>query len=291
MAEPQEKAIEANGVSLYTESLGELDSPAVLMVMGATASLVWWPDGLCQTLARSGCRVIRYDHRDTGRSTTLPPGECNYSLEDMVSDLWAVADGHALDRFHLVGMSLGGLLSQIAALQQPERIISLTLIATEPLDGCDREVAPISPEFLQHFARMSELDWSDPSAVTEFMVESARLCSGPGGQFSHAETIERVQRELARSASIRSAFNHSTVSGGEAYVGRMTEITAPTLVLQGEVDPIVALANAECLRDRLPNAKLHILRSVGHELPTSRLPEIATEILDFLAEQHRDLSA
>lgn len=287
MTASQEKMIEANGVSLCTESTGELDSPPVLLVMGATASLAWWPDALVSTLARSGCRVIRYDHRDTGRSSTVAPGEATYRVDDMIADLWAVADGYGLDRFHLVGMSLGGLLSQIAALQKPDRLISMTLIATEPLDGCDRDVPPISPKFLKHFAQLVSLNWNNASDVTEFMLKSARLCSGSGLHFSEDEVRERIRRELERTDSIESAFNHSAVRGGEAYVGRMTEITTPTLVLQGDDDPIVALANGECLAERLPNAKLHILRGVGHELPTSRLPEIATELLDFLAEHQR----
>ncbi len=162
---PEEKMIEADGVSLCTESTGELDSPPVLLVMGATASLVWWPESLVQTLARTGCRVIRYDHRDTGRSTTFSTEESLYTVEDMVSDLWAVADGHGLEKFHLVGMSLGGRLSQIAALQQPERILSLTLIASEPLDDSKLEQPEISPEFLKHFAQLCDLDWSHRPVV------------------------------------------------------------------------------------------------------------------------------
>lgn len=287
MTTPEEKMIDTRGITLASEALGDTDSPPVLLVMGATASLAWWPDTMFETLAVSGCRVVRYDHRDTGRSTTVPPGEGSYSVEDMVDDLWAVADAHGFEQFHLVAMSLGGYLSQIASLQKPERVLSLTLIATEPLDGCNREVPPISPKFMEHFAQMEKLDWNDKRAVTEFMVESARLSAGSGAPFSETEARERAEREIARSSNVQSAFNHSTLQGGDAYIGRMKEITTPTLVLQGDDDPIVALPNGQSLADNLPNARLHVLRGVGHELPIARLPEILSEILDFIAERHR----
>lgn len=287
MRTAEEKMIEARGVTLAGEALGDADSPPVLMVMGATASLAWWPDPMFETLAVSGCRVVRYDHRDTGRSTTVPPGEATYSVEDMVDDLWAVADAHGFGKFHLVAMSLGGYLSQIAALQKPDRILSLTLIATGPLDGCDSEVPAISPEFMEHFARMETLEWEDRAAVADFMVESARLCAGSGQPFSHSEARDRAERELGRASNIQSAFNHSTLRGGEAYVGRMREIATPTLVLHGDDDPIMALANGQSLAAKLPNARLHVLDGVGHELPSTRLPEILSEILDFIAERHR----
>lgn len=279
--------IHAGSVTLASESAGDLDSPPVLMVMGATASLAWWPDSLFTTLAATGCRVVRYDHRDTGRSTTVSPGQADYTVEDMVDDLWAVADGHGFEKFHLLGMSLGGFFGQIAALQRPDRVLSLTLIASEPLDGCEHDVPPISPAFLEHFAKLGELDWQSRDAVVEFMVESARLSAGGGQPFSPEEARRRAEREIDRSSNIQSAFNHSTLKGGDAYVGRMSEIQTPTLVLHGQDDPIVAIANGERLAERLPNARLHRLEGVGHELPAARLAEILTEILDFLAEQTR----
>ena len=287
----QDRTITTNGIRLYSQSLGEDDSPPVLMVMGATASLAWWPESLIETLAYSGCRVIRYDHRDTGQSTTFAPGTASYSVEDMVDDLWAVADGYGLDRFHLVGMSLGGLLGQIAALQQPERLISLTLIAAQPLDGSDLEAPPISAEFLSHFQQMDRLDWGDQDGVIDYLVESARLCAGSGQPFLEEEARQKAQTEVTRASHFQSAFHHSKLSSGQTYAGRMGEIATPCLVLQGDEDPIVARINADVILSRLPNARLHIVEGLGHELPSSRVPEIATEILDFLAQRHRQAPA
>lgn len=101
-------------------------------------SMLGWPDGFCEAL-----RVIRFDHRDTGGSTTIPPGEAGYTVEDMASDIVAVIEAYGLEAANLVGMSLGGLLSQIVAVDHPERVSSPTLIASEPL-GWDGEPLPPS---------------------------------------------------------------------------------------------------------------------------------------------------
>lgn len=121
------------GVRIVTEALGRPGDPPILLVMGATASMLGWPDAFCAALAAERLRVIRFDHRDTGRSTTVPPGAATYAVEDMAGDLVAILDAYGLPQAHLVGMSLGGYLSQMLAVTHPDRVASLTLIASEPL--------------------------------------------------------------------------------------------------------------------------------------------------------------
>lgn len=122
-----EHRIPLDDVELVAESFGNPDRVPVVLVMGATASMLWWPERLCNLIAVDGYWVIRYDHRDTGASTTNEPGDVDYGAEDLMADLVGVMDGLGIGAAHLVGMSLGGLVNQIPALRHPERVRSLTL--------------------------------------------------------------------------------------------------------------------------------------------------------------------
>jgi pimeloyl-ACP methyl ester carboxylesterase len=108
-----EHSITANGVALCTEAFGDPGNPPVLLIMGACVSMLGWDDRLCQGLAAGGRYVIRYDHRDTGRSVTYEPGKPQYTLQDMAADAVGVLDAYRLGRAHLVGMSLGGIIAQL----------------------------------------------------------------------------------------------------------------------------------------------------------------------------------
>src|SRR5436190_19633592 len=125
-----ERMIEANGAGLCTDALGRHGDPPILLVMGMSASMVWWEDEFCARLADERRFVIRYDHRDTGRSVTYEPGHPGYTVSDLVADAVGVLDGYELDAAHVVGMSMGGALAQLLALDFPDRVLSLTLIST-----------------------------------------------------------------------------------------------------------------------------------------------------------------
>src|SRR6266536_3343025 len=127
-----ERVIEANGVGLCTESFGEPADPPILLVMGIGASMLWWEEGFCQLLAEGGRFVIRYDHRDTGRSTSHELGRPGYTGADLVADAVGVLDGYELVAAHLVGVSAGGAFAQQLALGFPDRVLSLALISTSP---------------------------------------------------------------------------------------------------------------------------------------------------------------
>ena len=127
-----ERMIEANGVELCTESFGDPGDPPILLVMGMSASMVWWDEEICETLAAERRFVIRYDHRDTGRSVTYRPGHPRYTASDLVGDAAVVLDAYGLAAAHIVGMSMGGALAQLLALDFPDRVLSLVLVSTSP---------------------------------------------------------------------------------------------------------------------------------------------------------------
>lgn len=271
------RTIEKDGISLATESFGTPGDPAILLVMGATASMLWWPEALCHALAAHGRFVIRYDHRDTGASTGFPLGEAGYALDDLVADAVRVLDGYGVDRAHWVGMSLGGIIGQIAALAYPDRVAALTMIGSGPLDADDPDLPGIAPEFLEFFATAGDLNWEDAHAVAAFVATQHEMCARRPGT-DRAELERRALTEYRRAENPASRFNHATLTVDEQWKGRLGEITAPALVIHGTLDPINPFPLGEMLADVIPEAKLHALEGAGHELSPQDIAEIADAI-------------
>lgn len=174
-----------------------------VIIMGAMSSAVWWPEDFCCQLADPGRYVIRYDHRDTGRSTCYAPGTAASPVEDLADDAVRVLCGHGADSGHFVGMSLDGLLAQLVALKDPERVRSLTLIASGPLAATDPGMPSMDPAILAHHQRASDLDWTDREAVVAYQIGAWRLLSGSrtssmkralGNSPLPTSTIRRVRR-------------------------------------------------------------------------------------------------
>src|SRR5919206_4837465 len=137
-----ERMIEANGVELCTEPFGVPGDPPVLLVMGVGGSMLWWEEGFCRLLAEGGRFVIRYDHRDTGRSVTYEPGHPGYTAADLVADAAGVLDAYGIPAAHLVGVSAGGAFAQLLALDSAHRVLSLALISTSPATPGERGLPP-----------------------------------------------------------------------------------------------------------------------------------------------------
>src|SRR5215207_8086727 len=134
-----EQAIRANGVELCTEPFGDPADPPILLIMSTGASMLWWEEGFCRMLVERGRFVLRYDHRDTGRSVTYEPGRPGYSGADLVADAGGVLDAYEIPAAHLVGVSAGGALAQRVALDHPDRVSSLVMISTSPVLPGERE--------------------------------------------------------------------------------------------------------------------------------------------------------
>lgn len=126
--------IEVNHVNLNIETFGSKSDPCVLLIMGASASKTWWEEDFCKELASHHRFVIRYDQRDTGESTYYPPGQPGYGMDELAEDAIAILDYLGIEKAHLVGMSLGGKVSNIIALMHPERVSSIVFIASGAWD-------------------------------------------------------------------------------------------------------------------------------------------------------------
>ena len=145
-----EQIVEVNGVQLCAQTFGSADDPAVLLVMGLSASMLHWEDEFCERLAAGSRFVIRYDHRDTGRSVAYPPGAPGYTGNDLDADAAGLLDALGVSPAHIVGFSAGGGIAQVLALDYPDRVASLTLISTSPGSGAD--LPGMSDELRAHFA-------------------------------------------------------------------------------------------------------------------------------------------
>jgi pimeloyl-ACP methyl ester carboxylesterase len=135
--------IETNGAVLCVGTFGDPAHPAVLLIMGAAGSMDRWEEPFCERLAAAGRYVIRYDHRDTGGSTTHPPGKPGYTSDDLFADVLGILDHLGIERAHLVGLSMGGAIAQWTAIHNPERVLSLTLMSTSPVGTGGPELPPM----------------------------------------------------------------------------------------------------------------------------------------------------
>src|SRR3712207_602173 len=158
-----ERIVRANGIDLCVQTFGDRADPPILLIMGGASSMDWWEDGFCERLMVGSRFVIRYDHRDTGRSVSYELGAVPYSLRDLAEDALGLLDALGLESAHLVGMSMGGWIGQLVALDHPDRVASLTLISTSPTaEPSDPDLPEMSQELQAFFAQeASEPDWSD----------------------------------------------------------------------------------------------------------------------------------
>jgi pimeloyl-ACP methyl ester carboxylesterase len=270
--------IRANGVDLCVESFGDPASPAILLIGGAASSMDWWHDEFCERLAAGPRFVIRYDLRDTGQSVTYDPGAPQYTGRDLVEDALGLLDALGISRAHVVGISMGGGIGQLLALDHPARVASLTLISTSP-GGPD--LPPMSDVLAAHFREPpAEPDWSDREAVVDYIVEDARPFSG-SHTFDEDGMRALAGRIFDRTINIQSSMtNHWILEGGVPVRPRLGEITAPTLVIHGTADRLFPLGHAEALASEIPGARLLTLAGVGHEVPPRPVwDQVVTAIL------------
>src|SRR4051812_46634656 len=224
--------IEANGVELCTEPFGDPADPPVLLIMGLGASMLWWEEGFCRMLADHGRFVIRYDHRDTGRSTTYEPGQPGYTGHDLLLDALRVLDGNGLGAAHLVGVSAGAAFAQLLALDRPERVLSLVLVSSSPATPGDRDLPSPTAAF-GDFVGSAPVDWSDATSVVEHQVGYSRVLAGNRRPFDEDACRALVRQDVERARDVAALQNHDAIADGGRSYPALATITAPTLVIHG----------------------------------------------------------
>jgi pimeloyl-ACP methyl ester carboxylesterase len=277
-----ERMIEANGVELCTEAFGDPADERILLVMGIGASMLWWEEGLCRMLADGGRFVIRYDHRDTGRSVTYEPGRPGYTGGDLVADAAGVLDVYDIPAAHVVGVSAGGAFGQLLALEYPTRVLSLVLISTSPALPTGRELPPPTEAF-GRFVSSARVDWSDTESVIGYLVDYSRVLAGGQRPFDEPAVAALVRRDVERARDYAAIRNHDAIPDDGRRREPLSSIRAPTLVVHGTADPMFPIEHGAALAEEIQGATLLRLQGAGHGVDRVDWESIVRAILAHTA--------
>ncbi|WP_330334555.1 alpha/beta fold hydrolase [Streptomyces sp. NBC_00536] len=275
-------AINVNEITLGIESFGDDDAPLILLTGGTT--MLSWPDALCERLAVGGRRVVRYDLRDSGESTTADPQAPAYTLRDLAADAAALADALGGRPAHLAGIGVGGMVAQVAALDHPGAFSALTLVGTRPVapgppddDLPDHDRAMMS----RLFARPMP-DWTDREAVAEFAVAGAEI-RGDDPAAARAIAARIWDRTPTAPSPVRMANQmglvFSRLDCEPRWRERLPGIAIPTLVVHGRSDRFFPVGNGEAIAREIPRARLLVLEEAATAIPEEAVGAVAQAML------------
>jgi pimeloyl-ACP methyl ester carboxylesterase len=274
-----ERVIRTDGVELATQAFGDPNHPPILLIMGIMASMLWWPDAFCGRLAQRGRYVLRYDNRDTGLSTTYPPGHPTYTSDDMIDDAIRILDGYAIPSAHLVGMSMGGALAQLVALKHPARVASLTVISSSPVGADISSLPGPSAAYSTHAKQYETVDWTDRAQAVHMLVAESRVLAGTAHPFDEAGARRLIERDVDRARNFASVTNHFIIDEpGRQY--RLSDLQASLLVIHGTADPLFPIEHGLALARIVAGATMVRLEGGGHELHEADWDTIIAAIID-----------
>jgi pimeloyl-ACP methyl ester carboxylesterase len=288
----------ANGIEIEYDEHGDPGAPPVLLVMGLGAQMTLWPQELVDALVAHGLRVIRYDNRDIGLSHKMDgakaPGmlklvllsrvglrpKVPYTLADMADDGIGLLDALGIDKAHVVGASMGGMIAQHMAFSHPERVLSLTSIMSTT---GHRKLPAGKPEAIKVLTtRPASMD---EDVLVEHGIKVARAIGSPG-----YPTDEERLRTRSRALIKRSFYPQGMPRQLAAIIAdgdrreRLQSVKAPTLVIHGADDPLVPHAGGEDTAKHIAGARLKTIPGMGHDLPL----ELVDEIADAIAEHAKE---
>jgi pimeloyl-ACP methyl ester carboxylesterase len=280
----EERFIDAQpGIRLWADATGDPDAAPLLLIMGANATGIAWPERLVARLAERH-RVLCYDHRDTGRSTRAF-AERPYPLTQLARDTLAVLDGFGIDRAHVVGMSLGGTLVQLLLLDAPDRLLSATLFSTGALAGDpalpgEDELPGPSEEVLAMWEHLGESRTREEEIAFSLDHWRALSGAGAGGHFDPDEFRALEERVRAHTGHGEPIAAHALADQSGLARGReLAGVTTPTLVIDAPLDPVFPPPHAEHLARTIPTARRVTIPRMAHALPAAILPNLADAIL------------
>ena len=283
----------ANGIELCYQTFGDANAPALVLIMGLGAQMILWPDDFCRQIASAGFRVIRFDNRDIGRSSkiNLPvqvdfvkliekqmKGEkidAPYTLRTMADDVAGLLDALGIERAHIVGASMGGMIAQELAVHHPQRVSSLTSVMSSTgnpgLPGPTPEAAAVlmapPPKSREDYIAQFGKAWT--------ILRAGSFPEDEAGDTAMAERLfARGLNPLGVARQLLAIF-----ASGNRRAG-LAAIKAPTLVIHGDVDPLVRPEGGADTAAAIPGARLHIVKRMGHAFPTELWLEVIGAIVN-----------
>ncbi len=283
----------ANGIEIVYDTFGEPSAPVLLLVMGLGAQMISWDEGFCRELARRGYFVIRFDNRDVGHSTKFDeagipntlallqaqmqgePVQAPYSLRDMADDAAGLLEALGIETAHVVGASMGGMIAQAMAIHHPRRVRTLTSIMSSTGDP---DLPHPKPEALSALLTTPP---PDREAAQQQAIETWHVLAGPGFPVDDAFIAERAGRAFDRGLHpAGTARQMAAILASGSRKEALQEVSAPTLIIHGDADPLVPVEGGIDTAESIPGAKLLIIEGMGHDLP----PSLAPRVIDAIVE-------
>jgi pimeloyl-ACP methyl ester carboxylesterase len=294
-----------NGIRLEYQMLGDVSAPAALLVMGLGMPAAMWPDEFVLGLLGRGLRVITFDNRDCGRSTRLADAPvpnipvamtrallglqvtAPYTLTHMALDAAMVLDAAGIERAHVIGVSMGGMIAQVLAALQPQRVASLTSIMSSSGNPRPR-VALGKPRALNALLKRPPDDPADVPAVVDHLMYLFGVIGSPG--FKQDEAV--LREHLARVAAMGlypegTARQLGAILASGDRRALLHGVQAPTLVIHGADDPLVPVAAGKDTAQHIAGARLEVVPGMGHDFPPQLMTQLASRVADHCLSVQR----
>jgi pimeloyl-ACP methyl ester carboxylesterase len=292
IAQSPEQFARANGIELCYDTFGDRGDPPLLLIMGLGAQMILWDERFCEQLADHGFRVIRFDNRDVGRSTILREAPvpstmalmlrdkraAAYSLDDMAADAVGLLDHLEIPAAHVVGVSMGGMIAQLIALNAPDRVLSLVSIMSTT---GNRRVGSAHPRLWPRLLRRPQFERS--AYIEDFltgyqMIGSRRYPPDPDRK--RAQGGRCFDRGIHPAGAARQL---AAIIAAPDRTERLRRLSTPTTVIHGDADPLVNVSGGRATAQAVPGARLVVIPGMGHDMPPALWPVIIEAIVENAA--------
>ncbi len=267
------KTVKIGNVDIYTENFGDSSNPAVLLIMGATAQGVMWDEKFCEALADFGYFVIRYDHRDTGKSSRIDYNASPYTLGDLTSDAISILKSYNISKAHFIGASMGSFIAQKAALIYPEMVKTLTCIMSSPnhqifVDGfvgkdtSHHPLPPSNPLIMEYYQELLSIN---PKTIEESEQLHSEAWKKVSGHHEHLSIRMFEGKILKRLKNHKYIHNHSfALANSPDLYGDLCKINVPTLIIHGKEDYVLPFEHGQHLSEMIRGSKFIEYDGMGH---------------------------
>ena len=291
--------VKANNLDIEVETHGDPSDPSVVLIMGLAAQLIHWPPAMIDALVAAGYHVVVFDNRDIGLSEKLKKMSAPspaltllsstvglgwmvapYTLQHMAADTIGVLDALDIERAHLLGISMGGMIGQVAAAENRERLLSFTSIMSSTNN---RRLPRADSSIVKKIVEARAKSRSEAEMVDRSMEILEMIGTPDGGRDPEAmrQIVELGISRCAYPAGVRRQIAAIVASGDLRQYARRIQL--PTLVMHGDLDPLVPHAGSVDMAANIPGARLEIIEGMGHDLPPRYLDQISTLAIEHIA--------